>query len=106
MTLLDLLPPSTGMTDAELKQLALILSPELAATLEQIQAGLGGRRHMVIPTALTDGTFALCADLLSEIHPSGWYHAGFAAIPPALFADVQVISWPAATALLPVEGGP
>ena len=105
MTLLDLLPQSPGMTDAELKGYALILSPELAAILEGIQATLGERRHMAIPTPLSDGTFMLCADLLGEIHPGGLYHRGFAAIPPEHLGAVQVTPWADAVALLPVGEG-
>jgi hypothetical protein len=102
-TLAELLPLAPGMTDAELKDYALILSPELATALAQIQAALGERRHMAIPVLLTTGDFLLRADLLTEIHPGGLYHAGFAAIPTNLLPSVQVIPWADALALLPTE---
>jgi hypothetical protein len=101
MNLAELLPQSDGMTDAELKGHALILSPELVAILEGVQDTLGSRQHIAQPTPLSDGTFMLCADLLSEIGPGGLYHKGFAAIPPQHLAAVQVVPWAEAVALLP-----
>lgn len=101
MNLSELLPQAPGMTDAELKELALILSPELNAALGEIQNGLGPRRHMAISVPLTDGNYMLRADLLTEIHPGGLYHAAFEAIPAELLPAVQVIPWADAVALLP-----
>jgi len=101
MTLADLLPQVLTLTDAELKQYALILTPELQATLAAVQAALGPRRHIVAPLLLTDGSYLLRADLLTEIHPGGLYAAGFGQLPPETFSQVQVIPWADAVALLP-----
>jgi hypothetical protein len=101
MNLAELLQLAPGMTDAELKAFALILTPELQATLAAVQAALGPRRHVVAPLLLTDGTYMLRADLLTEIGPGGLYAAGFGQLPGAALPLVQVIPWSEALALIP-----
>jgi hypothetical protein len=105
MNLAELLQLAPGMTDAELKAFALILTPELQATLAAVQAALGPRRHVVAPLLLTDGNYMLRADLLTEIGSGGLYHAGFGQLPPAALPLVEVIPWVDALALLPEQEG-
>lgn len=102
-TLADLLPQVPTLGDAGLKQFALILTPQLKAVLESVQAQLGTRPGIAFPVALTDGTYMLRADLLTEVGPGGLYHAGFGQLPSEVFPRVKVIPWADALTLLPAE---
>jgi hypothetical protein len=101
MTLSELLQ-STPDLDT-LRELALILTPELHAALESVQVDLPSRSCVVQALPLVDGRFMLGADLLSEIGPEGLYAEGFGAISPELLSDVEVITMEEALALRPVE---
>lgn len=90
---------------ATLRGLALILSPELHATLEAVQAQLPPRSCVVQATALSNGTYMLGADLLTEIGLGGLYHAGFGQLPPAALPLVQVVPMAEALALRPDPEG-
>jgi hypothetical protein len=91
MNLLELL--ATNPDYATLKTKGLLFTPELAETLEDIQATLGDRRVVVQAILTASGDYTLCADVLTEIGPGGLYHAGFGAIPTELLALVQVEDW-------------
>lgn len=58
-------------------------------------------RHRAEPITLTDGRLALCADLLSEIHPSGLFHTAFSRLNAANFASVDVIDSAEFQSLIP-----
>jgi len=99
MTLADLITQPVSYETA--KDLALVFSPELAAQLAAVQAEHGNPRHVASPVDLTDGRKMLCADLLTEIAPSGLYAQGFAHLPSELFPLVEVLPMSEVLPLLP-----
>lgn len=99
MNLTQLLATAPDLTI--LRGLALILTPELHATLVVVQEALPDRAFKAQPVELTDGNFMLCADLLSEIGPGGLYAEGFGQLPPAALPLVEVMPMADALALLP-----
>lgn len=99
MTLADLISQPVSYETA--KELAIVLTPDQAATLGAIQAQYGNPRHVAAPVPLSDGRLMLCADLLTETGPGGLYAQGFAHLPAELFPQVAVIPMAAAIALIP-----
>ena len=99
MTLADLITQPVSYETA--KELAIVLTPDQAATLGTIQAQYGNPRHVAAPVPLTDGRLMLCADLLTETGPGGLYAQGFAHLPAELFAQVEILPMADAIALLP-----
>ena len=99
MTLADLISKPVSYESA--KELAIVLTPEQAATLGAIQQQYGNPRHVAAPIPLTDGRFMLCADLLTETDPGGLYAQGFAHLPAELFPQVAIIPMADAIALIP-----
>ena len=99
MTLADLITQPVSYETA--RNLAIILTPEQAATLGAIQAEHGNPQHVAAPVPLTDGRLMLCADLLTETGPGGLYAQGFAHLPTELFAQVQIVPMADAIALIP-----
>ena len=85
----------------ELKGLALVFNSSLKEILEATQETFNSK-HKASPVELTNGSFMLCADLLTEIHPGGLYSQGFGLLDTDLFSQVSVISMEEASALLPV----
>lgn len=103
MTLADLLPQLSTLTDADAKGYALVFGDEPYAALtdaQQQQQQLTSQ-HRAAPVQLTDGRWMLCADLLTEIHPGGLYADGFLLLPSELFDQVVVMPWVEAVELLP-----
>ena len=99
MTLADLINQPVNYETA--RDLAIVLTPEQAATLGAIQQQYGNPRHVAAPVPLTDGRLMLCADLLTETGPGGLYAQGFAHLPAELFPQVAVIPMAEAIALIP-----
>lgn len=99
MTLADLITQPVSYETA--KELAIILTPEQAATLGAIQQEYGNPKHVASPVELTDGNLMLCADLLTETGPGGLYAQGFAHLPADLFPQVAVMPMADAIALMP-----
>ena len=99
MTLADLITQPVNYETA--RDLAIVLTPDQAATLGAIQAEYGNPRHVAMPVDLTDGRKMLRADLLTEISPGGLYAQGFAHLPAELFAQVQILPMADAIALIP-----
>ena len=99
MTLADLITQPISYETA--KELAIILTPEQAATLGAIQQQYGDPRHVAAPVPLTDGRLMLCADLLTETGPGGLYAQGFAHLPGDIFPQVQILPMAEAIALIP-----
>ena len=83
------------------RDLAIVLTPDQAATLRAIQAEYGNPRHIAAPVPLTDGRLMLCGDLLTETGPGGLYAQGFAHLPAELFAQVSILPMADAIALIP-----
>jgi len=98
MTLADLI--SQPVSYEATKDLALVFSSELAAQLAAVQSEHGNPRHVASPVDLVDGRKMLCADLLTEIGPSGLYAQGFAHLPAELFPLVEVLPMPQVLPLL------
>ena len=99
MNLLELLQQNKTYT--ELKDLALVFDSNLKSVLESTQNTYQSKHH-VAPVELTNGTYMLCADLLTEIGPKGLYSQGFGLLDSDLFPQVNVITMEEASALLPV----
>ena len=99
MTLADLI--NQPVSYETVRELAIVLTPDQAATLGAIQAEHGNPRHVAAPVPLTDGRLMLCADLLTETGPGGLYAQGFAHLPAELFPQVAVIPMADAIALIP-----
>ena len=99
MTLADLITQPISYETA--KELAIVLTPDQAATLGAVQQQYGNPRHVAAPVPLTDGRLMLCADLLTETGPGGLYAQGFAHLPDELFAQVQILPMAEAIALIP-----
>lgn len=99
MTLADIITQPVSYETA--RDLAIVLTPDQAATLGAVQSQYGNPRHVAAPVPLTDGRLMLCADLLTETGPGGLYAQGFAHLPAELFAQVQIIPMAEAIALIP-----
>lgn len=99
MTLADITLPVTyewGVAHA------LIFGVALAQRLAEVQAETP-TQHWAVPTALSDGRFALCGDLLSEVGPGGLYAPGFSRLDAGRFDEIEVIAWADAVALMPAD---
>ena len=81
------------------KKYAMIMPPELRDRLLEVQAE-NPSRHVANPIQLTDGTWMLCADLLSEV-PQGLYRTGFIHLDNSRFNEITIIPWDDALALIP-----
>ena len=99
MTLADLITQPLSYETA--RDLAIILTPDQAATLGAIQEQYGNPQHIAAPMPLVDGRLMLCADLLTETSTGGLYAQGFAHLPAELFAQVQILPMADAIALIP-----
>jgi len=99
MTLADLISQPVSYETA--RDLAIVLTPDQAATLGAIQQQYGNPQHVAAPVPLTDGRLMLCADLLTETGPGGLYAQGFAHLPAELFSQVQILPMADAIALIP-----
>ena len=99
MTLADLITNPVSYETA--RDLAIILTPEQAATLGAIQSQYGNPQHVAAPVPLSDGRLMLCADLLTETGPGGLYAQGFAHLPAELFPQVAILPMADAIALIP-----
>lgn len=99
MTLADLIAQPVSYQTA--KELAIVLTPDQAATLGAIQVQYGNPRHVAAPVPLADGRLMLCADLLTETGPNGLYAQGFAHLPGDIFPQVQILPMTDAIALIP-----
>jgi hypothetical protein len=101
VTLGDLVLP---ISYEDARQWALVFSPALAQRLAEIHAQHGSHLCRPVPMQLTDGRLMLCADLLTEVKPGGLLHAMWeAADKDILNAQVEVIPWADALALLPPD---
>lgn len=98
MTLADLTLPIPA---AIAKGYAMVFSSALASRLSEIHAAHGSPNCVPNPARLSDGRYALCADLLTEVQPGGLLHSMWeAADKDVLMAGVEVIPMAEAEALL------
>jgi hypothetical protein len=98
MTLADLITQPVSYETAQ--ELAIVLTPDQAATLGKVQAQYGNPNHVAAPVPLVDGRLMLCADLLTETGPGGLYAQGFAHLSADIFPQVQILSMTDAVALI------
>ena len=101
MTLTEMLPQLSSMTDADAKVYAMVFGAEPYEALQAVQRARPNVQHRAAPVQLTNGQWVLCADLLLETGPGGLYADGFALLSPALFEQVEVVPLEEAVALLP-----
>lgn len=104
MTLDDLLASLPSPT--ELVGLALVFDEELRDRLVAVQAEYGDQRFTAYPVRLADGRFMHQASILTECQPGGLYHAGFSRLNAARFAEIDVIPYADAVAILPAVPSP
>lgn len=89
MTLADLL--SQPLPDlATLRGHWLVFDADLLTDFNAAQEG--ATTFLARPIELTDGRYALCADLLTEVGEGGVYAESFARLPAEKFALVDVVS--------------
>jgi hypothetical protein len=99
MTLADLLQ-QPGPIDIDVaRSLWLVFDSEYLAQLNAAQSDQ--TMHRAVPLELTDGRFALCADLLSEIGEGGIFALQFSRLDASKFADVAVLDDATFRSLLP-----
>lgn len=103
MTLGDL---TTPISYADARQYALVFTPALAVRLAELHGQYGSTRCRPVPRVLTDGRLMLSADVLTEVEPGGLLAAMWAAADKAVLnAQVEVLPWADAVALLPPPAG-
>lgn len=101
MTLGDLTLP---ISYADARQYALVFDAALAQRLAAIHAEHGSNKCRPLPRVMTDGRLMLSADVLTEVMPGGLLHAMWEAADKAVLnAQVTVLPWAEAVALLPAE---
>ena len=101
MTLGDLTLP---ISYADARQYALVFDVALAQRLAAIHAEHGSNKCRPVPRVMTDGRLMLSADVLTEVMPGGLLHAMWEAADQAVLnAQVTVLPWAEAVALLPAE---
>jgi hypothetical protein len=81
-------------------QWGLVFDAALADRLAEVQAE-NPSQHYARPTLLTNGSYLLCGDLLSEVGPGGLYSQGFAQLDAARFDEILVVPWEDAVDLIP-----
>lgn len=81
-------------------QWGLVFDAALADRLAEVQAE-NPSQHYARPTLLTNGSYLLCGDLLSEVGPGGLYAQGFAQLDAARFDEILVVPWQDAVDLIP-----
>ena len=96
MTLEQLLQGDANADD--LRTMWLVFDADIAQRLQDAQPAY---QHQVAPITLTDGRFAVCADLLTE--KDGLYAPTFAALDQSAFPLVQVLSQAAISELFPTS---
>jgi hypothetical protein len=99
MTLADLLQQPRPIDIDVARSLWLVFDAEYLAQLNAAQADQ--TVHRAVPLELTDGRFALCADLLTEIDAGGIFALQFSRLDAANFPEVDVLSTDAITQLMP-----
>lgn len=85
-----------GANAEDLRSMWLVFDAAIAQRLKDAQPAY---QHQVAPITLTDGRYALCADLLTE--KDGIYAPTFAALDQSAFPQVEVIHGSAITELFP-----
>lgn len=101
MTLGDLALP-IAYEDA--KQYALVFGDALSQRLAEVWQQYGSIKCVPTPSRLTDGRWMLCVDILTEIGPGGLLKSMWSNVDQAVvMANVEVIPWADAVAMLPVE---
>ena len=96
MTLDQLLQGDANADD--LRTMWLVFDASIAQRLADAQPAY---QHQVAPITLTDGRFALCADLITE--KDGIYAPTFQALDQTAFPLVQVVSQTEITELIPTQ---
>lgn len=94
--------PYLPLPYAYASQWGLVFDASLADRLAEVQ-GENPARFYAEPRLLTNGSYLLCGDLLSEVGPGGLYAAGFARLDAERFDEILVVPWADALALLPPD---
>jgi hypothetical protein len=95
---------SLPISYADARKLALVFSPQLAYRIGELHSQYGRPDCVAEPRELTDGRMMLNADLLTAINPGGWLHEMWEAADKSILnAQVEVMPWADAVALLPAD---
>jgi hypothetical protein len=98
MSLIDVFFPDGAPDD--LREYGLVMPEAVRNSLIQKQDEANITRHRVSPVALTNGDWALNADVLSEAHEGGLFcHVEL--LDPENIAQVQVMPWADVLDMLP-----
>ena len=81
-------------------QWGLVFDAALADRLAEVQAE-NPSQHYARPTLLTNGSYLLGGDLLSEVGPGGLYAQGFAKLDAQRFDEILVVPLADALELIP-----
>jgi hypothetical protein len=101
MTLADLTLP---ISYTAARQYALVFDVTLAERLAEIHAEHGSNKCRPVPRVMTDGRLMISADVLTEVMPGGLLEGMWAAADKAILnAQVEVMPWADAVALLPAD---
>lgn len=85
---------------------AIVLSAELASRLLEVQDEVSDGRYRLEPVALSNGTYWVGADLLTECVPGGFLHAAFSHLDADRFNEIEVVPMADALALMPESPSP
>jgi hypothetical protein len=100
MTFTELLNTIASITDEQSKTYGLVFDETTYQTVMSLQEQ-NPSQHQIAPVTLTDGRYALCADILREAVLGGIYASGFSLIPQELYENVGVMSWSDVVEMLP-----
>lgn len=81
----------------ELKKLWIVIDAGMNDLLKQVQPFY---QHQASPLALTNGDFAICADLLGEV--DGLYKPTFLALDQSLFPEIPVVPFSVIEPFIPL----
>jgi hypothetical protein len=99
MTTLELIQNTPDIDT--LRGLFIAITAEQKTIIEAAQDP--GSSMRVSPLPLTDGRHAFCADILSEIHPGGIFHAPFSSLTLTTINETEVITKEQFLALRPAD---
>lgn len=99
MTPLELIQSQPAL--AESRELWMVMSSQIRDVLLAKQSTISTSHH-ISPIELTDGRFAVCCDLISEIRPGGVYHDVFQTLNLAALDTCEIVTTAEFNALKPI----
>jgi hypothetical protein len=87
-------------TPVDLKQYGLVMPDHVRASLIAKQDAANITQHRIAPVALSDGRYAINADVLTEAHVTGLFN-GVNLFDSDAVDEIEILSWSAILDLLP-----